>query len=346
VSEPFRRAIHEERGNPTGAGTAHPSLVDSVNLKMVDWKGLERDNIWLNLPVAGLMESKSVSGRAPGSRKGCCGHTYSTSDIAAPMPSRAPRQPASPLPEKVISLLPPPPSEAAHPLPPPPPSKVISLLPPPPRSEARTPAPQPPSGAEPSERPSAVTPLGPRIAMHDVVRPSLRPRVDRYAQERLRKTRGARAALMVLIALFLALSGTVGYLVAARQSSQTHLDSLMEIVAWEREQLTSGTWLEDGSAGATTGSIRVSDVETSEAPGQIDAISGSGSATTDVVSTRGPWRLEWTGEDVFVFVKRAENGHLVHADGGQGSGSFVIEEDGRFILDVLARGTWSLTVVR
>jgi hypothetical protein len=55
----------------------------SVNLKMVDWKGLERDSIWQNLPVAGLMESKSVSG-ALHSRKGCCGQTHSTSDDAAP----------------------------------------------------------------------------------------------------------------------------------------------------------------------------------------------------------------------------------------------------------------------
>jgi hypothetical protein len=55
----------------------------SVNLKMVDWKGLERDNICRNLPVAGLMESKSVSG-ALHSRKGCCGQTHSTSDDAAP----------------------------------------------------------------------------------------------------------------------------------------------------------------------------------------------------------------------------------------------------------------------
>ena len=148
---------------------------------------------------------------------------------------------------------------------------------------------------------------------------------------------------MVLFALFLALGGAVGYLVAARQDSQAHLDSLIEIVAWQRDQL------ENGSAGVTTGSTQdqgESEVETSGAPGLIDAISGSGSATTDIVSTRGSWRLEWTGDDVFVFVKRAEDGRLVRADGGQGNGSFVIPEGGRFILDVLARGPWSLKVVR
>lgn len=179
----------------------------------------------------------------------------------------------------------------------------------------------------------------PRISTNEV-QPAFRPRVERYAQERLRKARGAYAALMVLLALFLALGGLVGYLVAARQDSQAHLDSLIEIVAWQRDQLETGV---------TTGSTQdqvASDVETSGAPGLIDAISGSGSATTDIVSTRGPWRLEWTGGDVFVFVKRAEDGRLVHADGGQGSGSFVIPKGGRFILDVLARGTWSLKVVR
>jgi hypothetical protein len=148
---------------------------------------------------------------------------------------------------------------------------------------------------------------------------------------------------MVLFALFLALGGAVGYLVAARQDSQAHLDSLIEIVAWQRDQL------ENGSAGVTTGSTQdqgESEVETSGAPGLIDTISGSGSATTDIVSMRGPWRLEWTGDDVFVFIKRAEDGRLVRADGGQGNGSFVIPEGGRFILDVLARGPWSLKVVR
>lgn len=175
-----------------------------------------------------------------------------------------------------------------------------------------------------------------------MVKPSLRPRLERYAHERLRKARGAVAALMILFALFLACGGTVGYLVAARQDSQAHVDSLIEIIAWQRDEL------ENGPAGVTTGSTQdqvASDVETSGAPGLIDALSGSGSATTDIVSTRGPWRLEWTGDDVFVFVKQAD-GRLVHADGGQGSGSFVIPEGGRFILDVLARGTWSLKVVR
>ena len=183
----------------------------------------------------------------------------------------------------------------------------------------------------------------PRIPTNGEVQPSLRPRLERYAQERLRKARGAYTALMVLFALFLALGGAVGYLVAARQDSQAHLDSLIEIVAWQRDQL------ENGSAGVTTGSTQdqgESEVETSGAPGLIDTISGSGSATTDIVSTSGPWRLEWTGDDVFVFVKRAEDGRLVRADGGQGNGSFVIPEGGRFILDVLARGPWSLKVVR
>jgi len=50
---------------------------------MEGWKGLDRVNFWLDLPVAGLMESKSVSG-ALHSRKGRCGHTHSTSDDAAP----------------------------------------------------------------------------------------------------------------------------------------------------------------------------------------------------------------------------------------------------------------------
>jgi hypothetical protein len=176
--------------------------------------------------------------------------------------------------------------------------------------------------------------------MHEVVRPSLRPRVERYAQERVRKARGAFVALIILFALFLALGGAVGYLVAARQDSQAHVDSLIEVIAWQRDQLETGV---------TTGPTQdqaASEVETSGAPGLIDAISGTGSATTDIVSTRGTWRLEWTGDDVFVFVKRAKDGRLVHADGGQGSGSFVIPEGGEFILDVLARGTWSLKIVR
>jgi hypothetical protein len=265
--------------------------------------------------------------------------------LLSPPPPEAVR-PLSPPPppEKIISLLPPPPPEAVRPLsPPPPPEKIISLLPPPPPSKVRTPAPPPPSRSELHPRPAAVTSSTPRIPTNGKVQPSLRPRLDRYAQERLRKARGAFAALMILIALFLACGGTVGYLVAARQDSQAHVDSLIEIIAWQRDQL------ENGSADVTTGSTQdqgESEVETSGAPGLIDALSGSGSATTDIVSTRGPWRLEWTGDDVFVFVKQAENGRLVHADGGQGSGSFVIPEGGRFILDVLARGTWSIRVVR
>jgi hypothetical protein len=262
--------------------------------------------------------------------------------LPPPPPSEAP-PPPQPRPERIISLLPPPPPEAGRPLlPPPPPDQVISLLPPPPPSEVRTPAP-PPSRSEPPSRPAEVTSTTPRIATNGVVQPSLRPRLERYAHERLRKARGAFAALMILFALFLACGGTVGYLVAARQDSQAHVDSLIEIIAWQRDQS------ENGSPGVTTGSTQdqvASDVETSGAPGLIEALSGSGSATTDIVSTRGPWRLEWTGDDVFVFVKQAENGRLVHADGGQGSGSFVIPEGGRFILDVLARGTWSIRVVR
>jgi hypothetical protein len=263
--------------------------------------------------------------------------------LPPPPPSEAP-PPPPPRPERVISLLAPPPPEAVRPLsPPPPPEKVISLLPPPPPSEVRTSAAPAPPRSEPPSRPAAVTSSTPRIATNGVVQPSLRPRLERYAQERLRKARGAFAALMILIALFLACGGTVGYLVAARQDSQAHVDSLIEIIAWQRDQLGNG------SASVTTGSTQdqgESEVETSGAPGLIDALSGSGSATTDIVSTRGPWRLEWTGDDVFVFVKQAENGRLVHADGGQGSGSFVIPEGGRFILDVLARGTWSIRVVR
>jgi hypothetical protein len=261
-----------------------------------------------------------------------------------PPPSEA-RKPPQPPPERVISLLPPPPSKAGRILPPPPPpERVISLLPPPPPSEARTPPrPRPPSRSEPHSRPAAVTSSTPRIPANGGVQPSFRPRLERYAQERLRRARAANSALMFVFALFLALGGLVGYLVAARQDSQAHLDSLIEIVAWQRDQL------EDGSAGVTSDSTQdpaASDLEISGAPGQIDAISGSGPATTDIVSTRGSWRLEWTGDDVFVFVKRAEGGRLVHADGGQGSGSFDIPEGGEFILDVLARGTWSIRVVR
>jgi len=185
-----------------------------------------------------------------------------------------------------------------------------------------------------------VTSSTPRIPTQEEVQPAFRPRRERYAQERLRKARGAFAAMSILFALFLALGGAVGYLVAARQDSQAHVDSLIEVIAWQRDQLETGV-----TTGSTQDQI-ASDVETSGAPGLIDAISGTGSATTDIVSTREPWRLEWTGDDVFVFVKRAEDGRLVHADGGQGSGSFAIPEGGEFILDVLARGTWSLKVVR
>ena len=262
--------------------------------------------------------------------------------LPPPPPSEAPAAP-QPQPERVISLLGPPP-EAESPLPPPPPpTGVISLLPPPPPSDAPATPQPPPSRGEPHSRP-AVTSSTPPIATTDgVVQLSLRPRLERYAHERSRKARGAYTALTVLFALFLGLGGVVGYLVAARQDSQAHVDSLIGIIAWQRDQL------DNGSAGVTTGSIQdqaESEVETSGAPGLIDAISGSGSATTDIVTTHGPWRLEWTGDDVFVFVKRAEGGRLVQADGGQGSGSFLIPEGGRFILDVLARGTWSISVVR
>jgi hypothetical protein len=184
-----------------------------------------------------------------------------------------------------------------------------------------------------------VTSSTPRISTNEV-QPAFRPRRERYAQERVRKARGAFTALIILFALFLALGGAVGYLVAARQDSQAHVDSLIEVIAWQRDQLETGV-----TTGPTQDQV-ATDVETSGAPGLIDGISGTGSATTDIVSTRGPWRLEWTGDDVFVFVKRAEEGRLVHADGGQGSGSFVIPEGGEFILDVLARGTWSLKIVR
>jgi len=184
-----------------------------------------------------------------------------------------------------------------------------------------------------------VTSNAPRIPTNGEVPPSFRPRLQRYAKDRL----AANTALVFLFALFLALGGAVGYLLAARQDSQAHVDSLIEVIAWQRDQL------DNGSPGVANGSTQVqgeSEVQTSGAPGLIEAMSGSGSATTDIVSTREPWQLEWTGDDVFVFVKRAEDGRLVHADGGQGSGSFAIPEGGEFILDVLARGPWSLKVVR
>jgi hypothetical protein len=141
---------------------------------------------------------------------------------------------------------------------------------------------------------------------------------------------------MILLVLFLVLGGTIGYLVAARQDTQANLDSLVDRLD---DRLTE---LEEESGGVAADSETES---TSGAREVVHNISGSGSATTDVVSTSGPWRLEWTGDDVFVFVKRAKDGRLVDADGGQGSGSFLIHEDGRFILDVLARGDWVIRIL-
>jgi hypothetical protein len=134
----------------------------------------------------------------------------------------------------------------------------------------------------------------------------------------------------VLIGIFLLLSGTIGYLMGTRQNTQR------ELLGRFADRLAK---LEEASETSTSTSG-------SESADLVQTVRGSGSTTTEIVSARGPWRLEWTGNDFFVFVKRAKGGDLVHGDGGQGSGSFVVHEDGRFVMDVVARGSWSMAVVR
>jgi hypothetical protein len=62
-------------------------------------------------------------------------------------------------------------------------------------------------------------------------------------------------------------------------------------------------------------------------------------------TARKPWRVVWSGDDVFFFI-RAEDGRLIHGDGGSGRGSYVVRRSGRFYLEVIASADWTLKVER
>jgi hypothetical protein len=76
----------------------------------------------------------------------------------------------------------------------------------------------------------------------------------------------------------------------------------------------------------------------------IAEFTGSGPQTTTVFAASGPWRIQWEGPDVFIFIKKA-SGFLVHGDGGAGTGTYRVAASGRFYLDILARGRWTIRVL-
>jgi hypothetical protein len=76
----------------------------------------------------------------------------------------------------------------------------------------------------------------------------------------------------------------------------------------------------------------------------IASYEGSGPRTLASFTTNGPWQIRWRGQDVFFFI-RADDGRLIHGDGGRGTGSYIVRKAGRFYLEVVARGAWNLNIV-
>ena len=77
----------------------------------------------------------------------------------------------------------------------------------------------------------------------------------------------------------------------------------------------------------------------------VAAFEGEGPETTPVFGVKGPWSIAWGGPDVFFFLKDVR-GVLVHGDGGTEAGSYTVRRSGRFYLDVVARGEWTIRIVR
>lgn len=211
------------------------------------------------------------------------------------------------------------------------------------------------------------------------VRPPVRnsqPRAQRYFEQRRRSTRHAYTSLAALLTMLLVMGIAAGYLIGAGRDSPRAAPA-REIRLLEQRlsaRIAEGLAIMEKRVGdirAQAFSRRPSrakpdtrtksrkraksqtkDPKSLAKPTQarggtrvIASMDGSGPRTTDPFTARNPWQIEWRGADVFIFVKRAKDGSLVHADGGQGRGSFVIREGGRFVMDVLARGTWSISVV-
>jgi hypothetical protein len=77
----------------------------------------------------------------------------------------------------------------------------------------------------------------------------------------------------------------------------------------------------------------------------IAAYEGDRPRSVPLFTAKKPWRVAWSGDDVFFFI-RAENGRLIHGDGGSGRGSYVVRRSGRFYLEVIASADWTLKVER
>jgi hypothetical protein len=105
------------------------------------------------------------------------------------------------------------------------------------------------------------------------------------------------------------------------------------------------------TAGKGTAGKRAGDRKNDRGPSQgsgeglIAEFTGTGPQTTAVFAANGPWRIQWEGPDVFFFIKKA-SGFLVHGDGGAGTGTYRVAASGRFYLDILARGKWTIKVLR
>lgn len=203
-----------------------------------------------------------------------------------------------------------------------------------------------------------------------------RPRAQRFSEQRRRNSLHAYGWLALALVVLLGTGAVIGYLLGARSDSPRaapaqEMRSLerrlsgriaegLEVMARRVDDLRAQASLRrsprrESRAGAKSGRRarskakgRKGQAEGKGARGRtkvIASMDGSGPESTDSFSARAPWQIKWEGEDVFVFVNRAKDGSLVRGDGGRGSGSFVVREGGRFVMDVLAHGDWAIKVV-
>jgi len=107
----------------------------------------------------------------------------------------------------------------------------------------------------------------------------------------------------------------------------------------------------NASAGKPRGNEKTSSIgndvtskDSEEATTPLVTYSGKGPRTLRPFTTEGPWSISWRGDDVFFFI-RGSDGRLIHGDGGRGTGSYTVRRAGRYYLEVVARGAWSLSIM-
>jgi hypothetical protein len=80
-------------------------------------------------------------------------------------------------------------------------------------------------------------------------------------------------------------------------------------------------------------------------PRVIATYKGDRPRSVPLFTVQKPWRVIWSGDDVFFFI-RAKDGRLIHGDGGSGTGSYIVNRSGRFYFEVVASADWTLKVER